>query len=162
MPSSWKKVPLKCLLPPSGSLCNATDTSGKPAILTKYFPRLIPIALAGLYSNTLGVLCVYERCCAAAALVFYELLMAARLHPLTWRIWLLLFVSLHAIEGRATPLRFDPTPERLGSLGKIPRRCRWTDGSWNFLLPSLHFIVAGLFREKTRLEKVEANCASRR
>lgn len=27
---------------------------------------------------------------------FYELLMAARLHPLTWRIWLLLFVSAHS------------------------------------------------------------------
>lgn len=25
------------------------------------FPRLIPIALAGLYSNTLGLRCVYER-----------------------------------------------------------------------------------------------------
>lgn len=30
------------------------------------------------------------------SLGFYELLMAARLHALTWRIWLLLFVSAHS------------------------------------------------------------------
>lgn len=33
----------------------------KAGDLDKIFPRLIPIALAGLYSNTLGLCCVYER-----------------------------------------------------------------------------------------------------
>lgn len=33
----------------------------KAGDLDKIFPRLIPIALAGLYSNTLGLHCVYER-----------------------------------------------------------------------------------------------------
>lgn len=33
----------------------------KAGDLDKIFPRLIPIALAALYSNTLGLYCVYER-----------------------------------------------------------------------------------------------------
>lgn len=33
----------------------------KAGVLYKIFPRLNPIALAGLYSNTLGLHCVYER-----------------------------------------------------------------------------------------------------
>lgn len=42
---------------------------------------------------------------------FYELLMAARLHPLTWRIWLLLFVSAHSHCNRGQSDR-----DRLASL----------------------------------------------
>lgn len=61
--------------------------------LGQIFPRLIPIALAAVYSKPLGLCWVYER---AALTGFYELLMAARLHPLTGRIWLLLFVSAHS------------------------------------------------------------------
>lgn len=38
---------------------------------------------------------------------FYERLMAARLHPLTWRIWLLLFVSAHSHCNRGQSDRGD-------------------------------------------------------
>lgn len=94
MPSSWKKVPLKCLLPPPSSLCNTTNMSRKPAILTKYFPDWFLlhwppcIVIHWVCTVSMSGLCYW--------LGFYELLMAARLHPLTWRIWLLLFVSTHS------------------------------------------------------------------
>ena len=39
-PSSWKKVCLKCLLPPPGSLCLPRNTSGNPAIGHKIPPPI--------------------------------------------------------------------------------------------------------------------------
>lgn len=99
---------------------------------------------------------------------FYELLMAARLHALTWRIWLLLFVSAHSHctacnRGqcdRGDQLAFKARIKHLPRVGKIPRGRRSIGEGLNFLLPSSDATVAGLLREKTRLEKVEANCAS--
>lgn len=91
MPSSWKKVPLKCLLPPSSSLCDSTSISETRAIRAKYFPDWfllhspVCIVIHWVYAGSMSGLCY--------SLGFYELLMAARLHALTWRIWLLLFVS---------------------------------------------------------------------
>lgn len=48
---------LQCALRLDKYLRNAGDPR-------KIFPRLIPIALAGLYSNTLGLRWRYERGCA--------------------------------------------------------------------------------------------------
>lgn len=99
---------------------------------------------------------------------FYELLMAARLHALTWRIWLLLFVSAHSHctacnrgqRDRGDQLAFKARIKHLPRVGKIRRGRRSIGEGLNFLLPSSDATVAGLLREKTRLEKVEANCAS--
>lgn len=95
MPSSWKKVPLKCLLPPLSPLWKPTKMCKKAAIPTIYFPRWIPIALAGLYSNTLGVRGVYER---AVLLTWFLWAANGRSSSCTnmERIWLLLFVSAHS------------------------------------------------------------------
>lgn len=48
--------------PPASQFALQRDKYAREAgDLDKIFPRLIPIALAGLYSNTLGLHCVYER-----------------------------------------------------------------------------------------------------